>query len=223
MPSRYYRRNYIKGYFYHIYNRGANKGNVFLDAEDYGTFIQILAYYLVFPLGKPLSILNRLKNKVPNLVEDANYESGLKLCVYCIMPNHFHLLIKQDRTPTKTGNVTNLMRRLVIAYAMYFTKKYDHSGTLFQGKFKNILVDSDSQLIQLSKYIHRNPLEKQGSEPLHKYKYSSCRFYIGDIDEPSWLDTHEVLNLFQKSNPKSNYKKFTEEEGQDLPNSLTLE
>lgn len=224
MPSRYYQRNFLKGYFYHIYNRGANKNDVFLDQEDYETFTQILAYYLTFPLGKPLSILNRIQNKVPNLAEETKIENSIMLCAYCLMPNHFHLLIKQVKDDLKMNNISNLMRRLIITYAMYFTKKYSHSGVLFQGKFKNILVDSDSQLVQLSKYIHRNPLEKRNAEPLQKYQYSSYPFYIENLETPVWVNTREILDLFGRNFKLMNYQSFVEnKESIELPESIVLE
>jgi putative transposase len=211
MPSRYYHRNFVKGYFYHIYNRGANKEKVFWDANDYQTFIDILAYYLIFPAGKPLSILNRTENKVPNLAENNTQSSSIILCEYCLMPNHFHLILKQNGEPSKEMGITNLMRRTTITYAMYIKEKYGHSGTLFQGKFKNVLVEKDSQLQELSKYVHRNPIKKQGSEPLQKYKYSSYKYFIGEELPPKWLDISPVLGQFSQKNSYLVYKKFVEE------------
>ncbi len=212
MPSKYYRRLFVKGYYYHIYNRGANKAVVFLDDEDYLVFTDILGYYLTYPLGKPLSILHRIENKVLNPAKISQWILlTVKLCAYCLMPNHFHLILKQESDPTKENCISNLMRRVTITYAMYTKKKYDRSGTLFQGKFKNVLVSSDSQLQQLSKYIHRNPLEIQGSEPLQNYKYSSYRCFVGEELSPNWLDIKEILTFFPKSNIYSAYKKFVEE------------
>lgn len=221
MPSRYYRRNFIKGYYYHIYNRGANKGIVFKDNEDYQVFIDILKYYLTYPIGKPLSLINRIErkftvdeSKVPNLTNN----STIKLCEYCLMPNHFHLLIKQASDPIKDCNIPNLMRRITITFAMYYTNKYKHSGTIFQGKYKNVLVESDIQLQQLSKYIHRNPIEIQGSEPLHSYIYSSYRYYIGQEVPPEWIDIKDILSFFSKPNLYQSYQKFVEEENIPMDN-----
>lgn len=217
MPSRYYRRNFIKGYYYHVYNRGVNKEKVFWDDQDYQVFTDILAYYLTFPIGKPLSVIkgieNRIakNNKVRNLLEQPNIISTSKLCAYCLMPNHFHLILKQDTESTKENCISNLMRRTTIAYAMYAKEKYNRSGTLFQGKFKNVLVDSDAQLQQLSKYIHRNPAEILGSEPLQNYKYSSYPYFIGIEPPPDWLKINEILAFFSKTNAYQNYKKFVEE------------
>lgn len=217
MPSRYYRRNFIKGYFYHIYNRGANKKKVFRDTEDCQKFTDILAYYLTFPKGKPLSILNlKSENKVPNLktimslISKENLESSAILVSFCLMPNHFHLLLKQKHPPTNDNSITNLMRRVIITYAMYTKQKYDRSGTLFEGKFKNVFVNSDSQLLQLSKYIHRNPSETKGSEPLSRYRFSSYPYFIGIKDSPKWLHPEEILAFFSQSNINSSYQKFVE-------------
>lgn len=219
MPSRYYRRIFIKGYYYHIYNRGANKKVVFRDAQDYQVFTDILAYYLGFPAGKPLSVLNRLeegevpkdlKNKVPNL--DKTTKASVELCAYCLMPNHFHLLLSQKQEPISENSVSNLMRRLSITFAMYSRKKYDRSGTLFEGKFKNVFVGSDSQFLQLSRYIHRNPLEIQGSEPLQNYDYSSYKFYIGREEVPDWLNTKPIQAFFPKLGTKTDYQKFVQQE-----------
>lgn len=229
MPSRYYKRNFIKGYYYHIYNRGANKEKVFWDNEDYQTFTDILAYYLIFPMGKPLSILNRIErnasaneNKVPNLAKEATL---VKLSAYCLMPNHFHFILKQFGEPSEENSISNLMRRTIITYAMYTKKKYNHAGTLFQGKFKNILVQTDSQLQQLSKYIHRNPTEIQGSEPLQKYQFSSYKYFIGEELPPVWIEVDDILRFFSKSDPYSSYKKFVENSPtqRDIINGITLE
>lgn len=228
MPSRFYQRIFIKGYYYHIYNRGANKEIIFKDDEDYLVFTDILAYYLIFPKGKPLSIIKDIHvkelSKVPNLREVI---STVKLCVYCLMPNHFHLILKQQNDPTEESSITNLMRRVIITYSMYFQKKYQHSGTLFQGKFKNVLVSSDSQLLQLSKYIHRNPVEIVGSEPLINYQHSSYQYFLEIEKCPDWLYTNEILSLFSKTGSKPSYNKFVEEESTFVENdyiqSLTFE
>jgi putative transposase len=219
MPSRYYKRVFIKGYYYHIYNRGANKEIIFKDDEDYQVFIDILAYYLTFPKGRPLSIAKNIKGNLKSKVPNLNSESStVNLCVFCLMPNHFHLLLKQQSDPTKENSVSNLMRRVIITYAMYFQKKYDHSGTIFQGKFKNVLVDSDSQLLQLSKYIHKNPIEILGSEPLSDYKFSSYKYYISTKEYPDWLDKESILSFFSKIIPNTSYQKFVEETSTNIEN-----
>lgn len=119
MPSIYYLRQFYPGNYYHIYNRGANKQDIFHDLQDYQIFTQILSYYLLHPTGTAQSILNRIKNKVPYLVETPT-NLPYTLLAYCLMPNHFHFMLRQD---SDTITITNLMKRLSIAYAMYLQRQ----------------------------------------------------------------------------------------------------
>ena len=206
MPSKYVSRNFEPGFHYHIYNRGGFKNDIFLDDRDYETFLEIIEYYLRLPTGKPRSVLSRLltpkeKNKGPTLV--IHNVSSFDIVAFCLMPNHFHFLIKQRRPPSPNTSIANFMKRLCVTYAMYFIEKYKHSGNLFQGKYKNILVESEEYLLYLTKYIHLNP---QRTEPT-LYPYSSCSHFIGTTNIP-WLNANEILAYFSKTNPKLSYKSF---------------
>ncbi|MBU1200852.1 transposase [Patescibacteria group bacterium] len=203
MPSKYYQRNFQPGHFYHIFNRGSHKQNVFLDKQDHQVFTKILSYYLIDPTGRPLHYTKRTKYVVPN------HEQTVYLTTYCLMPNHFHLLLKQV-SPTSQDGITNLMRRVSIAYSMYFNNKHNHSGNLFQGKYKQVHIETDEQLLYLSKYIHLNP-NKRGSEPLQNYQYSSYPVFIDQSPTPKWLHSEEILKLdyYKNSkNPQKDYQKF---------------
>lgn len=200
MPSEYYNRNFDPQYFYHIFNRGAYKNKIFLDKKDYKVFTSILSYYLNFPTAKHFSYRNRTPNpyvKVPNLNIDS-----VRLVSYCLMPNHFHLLLKQLPQATKEINISNLMRRLSIAYAMYFKYKYRHSGALFESKYKSVTVDSDEQLLYLSKYIHLNPINLV--KKLEQYPYSSYPAYLNQAKTLDWIHSKYVLEL------QKDYQKFVE-------------
>ena len=212
MPSKYYTRTFTPGYYYHIFNRGVNKSNIFHDDEDYKTFIEILAYYLQNPQALPRSYLDRLL-KVPNL--DFNPQI-IKLCAYSLMPNHFHLLIKQQKPDDRKNGITNLLRRLTITYSMYSKNKYDRTGALLEGKFKNVTVDSDNQLLYLTKYIHNNPRELLKNIALVDYPYSSYKHYVNTHPKPDWLKITEILSFFSKSNPNLSYKTFVEEMKQNI-------
>ena len=210
MPSIYYRRNFRPGNFYHIFNRGANKLNIFKDVIDYSTFTDILQYYINYPSGKALSILQRhAKKSKTKLLKVRNLESSFEIHSYCLMPNHFHFLIYQKNKPTQNNSITNYMRRVMITYSMFAKHKYKRSGTLFQGRYKNVIVDSTEQLLHLSKYIHRNPLPLLKSQPLSTYPYSSYQDYLGNLDRP-WLKTSTILNHFPKT-PIQQYKQFVEQ------------
>lgn len=189
MPSVYYHRNFKPQYFYHIFNRGAYKHKLFHDKEDYEDFLGILAYYLKYPRAKKLSYMKTVKR--PHILVPNQYVDSVRLVAYCLMPNHFHFILKQLSSATKQTNISNLMRRVSITYAMHFQYKYKHTGHLFEGKFKNVIVDSSEQLLYLSKYIHQ-----------HKTPQSSLPVYLKQTEQLDWLYPKYVEKLTK------NYSKF---------------
>lgn len=231
MPSRYYSRNFKPGKYYHLFNRGAYKKALFKNKEDFDTFIEIMIYYLKFPTGEPKSILKRKEerkrktSKVRNLVE---ITSSFSVACYCLMPNHYHFMIKQESKPTLKNSVINFMRRVSITYAMYFTYKYDHSGNIFQGKYKNVPVDDTEQLLYLTKYIHLNPKPiLKLNQNLAGYAYSSYQDYLSRNKQRYNLlvNGNEVLLRFKKNYPKLSYKSFVEKtpQKQSLIEKISLD
>ena len=221
MPSIYLQRKFVSGCYYHVYNRGAHKQNIFHDAKDYEAFTQILAYYLLHPLGTPKSILARLSDDKGRILVMQTEGVAYTLLAYCLMPNHFHLMLCQESDQI---TISNLMRRLSTTYAMYYNHRYHHSGTIFQGKYKNVLVESEYQWIYLSKYIHRNPAHLQRTDPciLVEYRYSSYLNYLGKrVDR--WVNTAIILGRYIK-NPTREYASFVED-GSDVGNieKITLD
>jgi len=214
MPSKYYYRNFKPQYFYHIFNRGAYKNKIFLDQKDYQTFTDILAYYLKYPKTKNFSYQKKV-----NKFQVRNLENTVHLTAYVLMPNHFHLLLKQLPSATPKTNISNLMRRFIITYAMYFQNKYKHTGTIFQSRYKCVLVDSKEQLLYLSKYIHQNPQKLQPN--LANYPFSSYPTYINKAEILGWLHPEYVLKLTK------NYQQFvkqpTSESDRNQFTPLTLE
>jgi len=209
MPSKYYNRNFKPQYFYHIFNRGAYKNKIFLDQKDYQTFTDILAYYLKYPKTKNFSYQKKV-----NKFQVRNLENTVHLTAYVLMPNHFHLLLKQLPSATPKTNISNLMRRFIITYAMYFQNKYKHTGTIFQSRYKCVLVDSKEQLLYLSKYIHQNPQKLQPN--LANYPFSSYPIYINKLETPEWLHPEYILKLTKNYQqfvkqpvPESNLNQFT--------------
>jgi len=209
MPSKYYYRNFKPQYFYHIFNRGAYKNKIFLDQKDYQTFTDILAYYLKYPKTKNFSYQKKV-----NKFQVRNLENTVHLTAYVLMPNHFHLLLKQLPSATPKTNISNLMRRFIITYAMYFQNKYKHTGTIFQSRYKCVLVDSKEQLLYLSKYIHQNPQKLQPN--LANYPFSSYPIYINKLETPEWLHPEYILKLTKNYQqfvkqpvPESNLNQFT--------------
>ena len=125
---------------------------------------------------------------------------GVEMHCYVLMRNHFHLLLM-----TPLGNVSRFMQRLNTAYTVYFNRRHHRVGHLFQGRFKAILIDADSYLLELSRYIHLNPVRtdyfedkslKEKIEYLTSYRWSSFRYYAGLEKAPDFLRIGVVLSLF---------------------------
>lgn len=194
MPRR--RTIFANDYYYHLYNRGVEKRTIFEDKKDYHTFLEILAYYLIPDKKEPLIFSRKPQVKISH---------GVSLLCYCLMPNHFHFLIKQR----KNKSIVSLMHALGVTYCKYFNKKYNRVGSLFQGRFKAKIVRRDEYLLQLSKYIHLNPKEIY-RKPLSTYPYSSYKFYLGPAPK-EFIDTETVLSYFSAQHKHLSYQKFVEE------------
>ncbi|MBI2674771.1 MAG: transposase [Candidatus Yanofskybacteria bacterium] len=155
-------KNFHTGGFFHIYNRGHNKDLVFKDEEDYLFFIKRAKQIL----GLQKTGMSKWMSTLP--------EGSFSVLSYCLMPNHFHFLIlQQTNLPT-----SKFISKLCTSYSIYFNKKYENIGAVFQGRFKAKLVDDDSYLTHLSVYIHKNP-----KQPF-RWPYSSLTDYVGRGRDP---------------------------------------
>ena len=164
MPSRNVVKTYIENGFYHIYNRGSEKRKIFLDKSDYRAFTHLMKRCLD----------QELKVNPDGIINTHSIADEADLICYCLMPNHFHFLIKQN---TKDA-VTKFLRRVVTSYVMYFNKKYQREDGLFQGKPRGVLIQNESYLLHLSRYIHLNPYEIDPKKPLQDYPYSNYTPYL---------------------------------------------
>lgn len=170
--------NFIEGEYYHIYNRGNSKRVLFHDAQDHRYFIKLLTV-----LNTNYNI--RIKRSHGT---DKNDDPLVSIGAYCLMPNHFHILITQE----VDGGVSKFMQKVSTGYVMYYNNKYKHTGGLFEGKFKSKHVNEDTYLRYLFSYIHLNPLKilnpnwksrvktmsKEMFSYLSKYEYSSFNEYL---------------------------------------------
>lgn len=199
--------------YYHIYNRGVEKRNVFLSRWDYLRFLETLDYYRKTPLPAKLSDFRRGVLKLKKL---GNQTEIVRILCYSLMPNHFHLLIQQ----LSDGGITQFLSRLSDSYTKYFNTKYERVGSLFQGPFKAKLVETDEYLLQLSKYIHKNTFPPEGWEA-RVYPYSSYNSYISGEKHP-FCDTSFILSYFSNSNPNFSYKAFVEENQAENPAIYSL-
>ena len=182
------------GEFYHIYNRGVDKRSVFLETEDFERFLQsIREFNSQRPIGSLFENSFRDKTKLGNRVAKL-----VDIVGYCLNPNHFHLILKQRLD----GGVSEFMHRLGSGYTQYFNIKHKRSGSLFQGKFKAIHVDSNEYLLHLSAYVNLNNRVHHVNDRSSK---SSWGEYLGDNGNTRVKD----IILKQFKNP-SEYKKFAE-------------
>lgn len=211
MPHRNTIRHFTEGGIYHVYNRGVENRDIFLDEQDYVVFLHLLKYFLSPLNGNDLHPMMKFQDfSVRKPYPLSNLEKEVDLLVYCLMPNHFHLILKQF---TKDG-ITKLLRKISTTYAMYFNKRYKRVGYLFQGKYKAVLVESDYYLLHLSRYIHLNPVDLQGTDPCN-YSYSSYKLYLQE-KSVSWIKTKLILSYFDRAkllpflNKYPSYKKFAE-------------
>jgi len=170
-----------EGEYYHVFNRGVRKQNIFHDKADFVRFL----FYVLF-LQSPVNFL-QISRPVQQYVKHSVFDIGedkitkiidgryVELVAFCLMPNHFHLLLKESRK----GGIARYMQRVLNGYTKYYNTKYQKSGHLFQGPYKAIYIESDKQLLYLSTYIHRNPRElPDWKVDEQKYPWSSYQDYI---------------------------------------------
>ena len=188
--------------YYHVYNRGVEKRNTFMNNWDYSRFMETLDFYRKSPQLQKLSDFRR---RVLSLKKVENQKDLVKILAYCLIPNHFHLLVQQ----LVDGGVTDFMSNLANSYTRYFNTKHERIGALFQGAFKAKLVNNDEYLLQLSKYIHRNP-DSLFQWKNKIYPYSSYHYYISS-ERNSICDPDFILSYFSTANRGLTYKSFVEE------------
>jgi len=137
-------------------------------------------------------------------IESAAERYGAVIHTYCLMTNHYHLFMETPR-----GNLSEIMQYVNGAYTTYFNVKRKRSGHLFQGRFKSIIVDADEYAMELSRYIHLNPVRAGIVKKPEDHEWSSYRAYIGNSAAPNWLKTDFILSGFGGES-RENYRTFVE-------------
>lgn len=180
-----------EGEVYHIYNQGVARSAVFTQTTDYSRLIETFAYYQYRDPPVRFSQIARwlAKQKVSPVKPSA--PRIVEIYCYCLMPNHFHLLIKQ----LSEDGVSTFVSRSINSYTRYFNTRHRRVGPLFKGPFKAVRIETDQQLIHVSRYIHLNPLVSFVTRDLNKYRWSSYPTYIGLVKD-NLCKKEEVLSHF---------------------------
>lgn len=153
------------GAYYHVMNRGLASRNIFADRSDRDQFLKLLA--------------------------DCHEMWGIRVIAYCLMGNHYHLLVQ-----TPHANLSRVMRHLDGLYTQRYNRRHKRDGPLFRGRYKAILIDGDEYLLAVARYIHHNPVAAGLSRSPEGYAWSSCSLYLKPGGRPVWLDADQLLSRF---------------------------
>ncbi len=195
------------GNFYHVYNRGVEKRNIFVDVHDRDRFFQSMdEFNVIDPIGSLYINTFRKQKNIRN-----NTENLVNFICYCLNPNHFHFILQQ----VVDKGIERFMHRLSCGYTNYFNKKYKRSGVLFQGRYKALHIDSDSYLLHASAYVNLN---------------NKVHDFGGDLSMSSWKEYMENLGDFCKKSivldqfkNVSEYKIFAENALRDIKERKKLQ
>jgi putative transposase len=185
---------------YHVFTKSIAKFTVFLDHKDYARMIELLKYYKNKPILK-FSDYKKLKETKVYYDPVKSETPFVEIIAYCLMPTHIHLVL-QEISPS---GISEYMRIVLDSYTRYFNKRIGRKGPLWEGRVKKVLVESNEQLLHLTRYVHLNPVSAGIVEKPEDWVYSSYREYIG-------MEKEKVCNkekFFDFS--KKEYKKFVED------------
>jgi putative transposase len=196
----------INNEYYHIYNRGVDKRDVFLDEKDYVRFLTgMREFNCIEPIGS-LYLVDKLRKKGLSPF-GRDLVPLVAIIAYCLNPNHYHFILKQNIDK----GISSFMHRISSGYSTYFNEKYKRSGALFQGTFKAIHIDSNELLIYLSSYVNCNS-EVHGIAKAEDYKWCSFPDYIGKRNG-TLCDKEIVLGQYKLGDE---YKKSALENAKDI-------
>jgi len=168
---------HLPGNYFHVYNRGINRQRIFFEYDNYTFF------------------LKRLNDYLP--------DSHISIIAYCLMPNHFHLLLHQE----EADSLSNYMARACKSYAQAVNKRFNRTGHLFEGKYKIKLIDDVLYLVHLSRYIHLNPVRAGLVDKPWEWEFSSYRAYLDSDYSMTRIHQEVILEEF---NGQEDYKDFVE-------------
>lgn len=184
------------GEIYHVFNHSVAGIPIFKGARENNLFIESMRFYLQAKPPTKFSIYRQSRRTFPLNLK----EKWATIINFCLMPNHFHLLLRQE----KGDGIKNFLQRVLGSFAHYFSLKNKFRGHVFEGNFKAVRVENEEQLLHLSRYIHLNPVTAYLVENPEEYPYSSYKIYLGE-ESSDFVDPSPVLQNF--SSPDK-YREF---------------
>lgn len=195
------------GEYYHIYNRGNNKQEIFADEKDYIRFLFLTLYLQgnnsIYNISRYVSFFVRHRMFNINIkAEGILSDRYVELVSFVFMPNHFHMIVKE----TKEGGISKYLQRIQNAYTKYINTKNSKIGHLFQGAFQSVHINSNEQLLHLSAYVHRNPRElRKWKNKEHLFQWSSYDDFVKENRWGGLLKPEIILRQFSSSKEYQNF------------------
>lgn len=192
MPSR--KVSLVSGGYYHVFNRSVLSNPIFENEREVEAFVKALTYYSLVKPPRRLSLEKRYKENI------MNYDERLvSILAYCVMPNHFHIELKQE----VEGGISTYMRRLTLSFVRFYNTLHKQKGPLFESFFKAVLIESENQLLHVSRYIHLNPTSAGLVDDPIKYPYSTFPMYVYGGEKPPF-----VFDDILREKKRSYYENF---------------
>lgn len=195
----------VTGEIYHVFNRGIDRRPTFTTKWDYRRAIETITLYQYenppIRLSKFFTLSSDRREEIMNKLK--RREKLIEIFSYCLMPNHFHFLLKQHRE----NGIAKFMSNFQNSYTRYFNVRHQRDGSLFLDQFKGVRIETDEQCLHVSRYIHLNPYTSHvvGTfEDLESYLWSSLPVYLKEATD-SFIKTDLLLSFFKA---KKDYKKF---------------
>jgi len=191
---------------YHVYNRSNAKESIFDKKNNCNRFLKLADFYRFAETGVRFSYFNRLEKKLKSSFLDSLYTSKrqVQILSFAIMPNHYHFLLRQ----LKDSGISSFVSRIQNSYAKYYNTKTDRTGSVFQSPFKAKWIETENELLHVSRYIHLNPLTSyllRENYELEHFEYTS--FFDFCLKNPrKFVDTEPILNYFKGV---KDFKEFT--------------
>ncbi len=189
---------FTNGEIYHVYNRGVEKREIFIEISDY--FRMVNDFYELNDRNATFNSQYSSRRNPGKQCQKATREILVEILAFVLMPNHYHLVLRQ----VVEDGIMKFMQKLGTGYAVYFNKKYDRVGSLFQGRFKVTHIDTDDYMGNLVGYIHTNPIDlipnyrgpaSRAMEYLEKYRWSSFLDYIGINNFPLITNRDFIIEM----------------------------